>query len=174
MQRRGVIAIGLTCALSLWAPWAAQAQTSVATGGFRNPDPDAPVEVVADRLDLTQDAGTALFTGNVVATQGEMRLSAQWLLVEYVLLADGSLGDDIKTITARDDVILVTPTEAAEGDEAVYHPLSNEVVMTGNVVLTQGLNTVAGNRMVVDLETGIGQVEGRVRTVLQPAEGDAP
>ena len=161
--------IGLACVLTIGAAGAVSAQTNVATGGFRNPEPDAPVEVVSDRLDLTQNAGTALFTGNVVATQGAMRLTAQWLLVEYVLLEDGSLGDEIKTITARDQVLLVTPTEAAEGDEAVYMPLRNEIVLTGNVLLTQGVNTVAGDRMVVDLETGIGEVEGRVRSVLQPA-----
>ncbi|WP_193143088.1 MULTISPECIES: LptA/OstA family protein [unclassified Meridianimarinicoccus] len=167
MRRHFRIILGLV-ALCLAQPVAAQ--TSVATGGFRNADPDAPVEVTSDQLDLTRDAGTALFTGNVVAVQGDMRLSAQWVLVEYVVLEDGSLGSDIKTITARDDVLLVTPEEAAEGDEAIYTPLSNEVVMTGNVLLTQGANTVAGERLVVDLETGIGQVAGRVRTILQPQD----
>ena len=97
-----------------------------------------------------------------------MRLSAEWVLVEYVVLGDGSLGSDIQTITAKDNVVLVTPEEAAEGDNAVYTPLTNLVVMTGNVLLTQGSNTVAGNRLTVNLETGIGEVEGRVRTVLQP------
>jgi lipopolysaccharide export system protein LptA len=145
----------------------AAAQTA-STGGFRNDDPDAPVEVTAERLDLERDAGTALFTGNVVAVQGDMRLTAEWVLVEYMLNPDGTLGDDIDRITARENVLLVTPEEAAEGNEAIYTLRTNQVVMTGDVILTQGGNTVAGDRLVVDMETGIGEVQGRVRTVLQP------
>ena len=155
--------MGLAMPLSAWAQ-------ATPTGGFRNSDPGAPVEVTADKLDIARAEGTALFTGNVVAIQGDMRLNADWVLVEYVLLPDGTLGDDIETITARDNVLLVTPEEAAEGDEAVYTPLTNTIVMVGDVLLTQGGNTVAGDRLVVDLETGIGEVQCRVRTVLQPAE----
>jgi lipopolysaccharide export system protein LptA len=39
--------------------------------------------------------------------------------------------------------------------------------MTGNVLLTQELNAVSGDRLSIDLETGTGVVEGRVRTVLR-------
>lgn len=163
------VVTGLVAAAVL--SWGAAAQDT-ATGGFRNSDPDAPVEVTSDRLDLARAEGTALFTGNVLAIQGDMRLTAQWVLVEYVLNPDGTLGDDIDTITAREDVLLVTPEEAAEGDEAIYTPQTNTVVMTGNVLLTQGGNTVAGDRLVVDMETGLGEVQGRVRTVLQPATED--
>ena len=157
--------------LGAMLPLMAVAQET-ATGGFRNSDPDAPVEVTSDKLDLARAAGTALFTGNVVAIQGDMRLNADWVLVEYVLLPDGSLGNEIDTITARDNVLLVTPEEAAEGNEAIYTPLTNKVIMTGDVLLTQGGNTVAGDQLEVDLETGLGEVKGRVRTVLQPAAED--
>lgn len=151
---------------------AGQAQDGTTAGGFRNPDPDAPVEITADRLDLTRSEGTALFTGDVLAIQGEMRLTAQSLLITYLLEPDGSIGEEIDTVEAEGNVLLVTPDEAAEGDVAVYSPRTNEVVMTGDVLLTQGGNTVAGERLVVDLETGIGEVQGRVRTVIQPATAE--
>lgn len=140
--------------------------TGLQTGGLRA-DPDAPVEVTADMLDLDQTAGTANFTGNVVVTQGEMKLTAPEILVEYAMTPEGELGDDVERITATGGVLMVTPTEAAEAQQAVYSPLKNEVVMTGEVLLTQGPNTLAGERLVVDLTTGVGQVEGRVRTILQ-------
>jgi lipopolysaccharide export system protein LptA len=168
---RAALTIAARAAALLLAglPGAGIAQDGTATGGFVNAQPDAPVEVTADRLDLARAEGTALFTGSVVAIQGDMRLTADWVLVEYTRAADGTLGEEIETITARVNVLLVTPEEAAEGDEAVYTPLSNSVLMTGNVLLTQGGNTVAGDRLIVDLETGLGEVQGRVRTVLQPA-----
>ncbi|OSP54690.1 lipopolysaccharide transport periplasmic protein LptA [Pseudoruegeria sp. SK021] len=141
-------------------------QTGVALGGFKS-DPDAPVEVAADKLDLAQSEGTAIFSGNVVVTQGEMKLTAQQIVVTYLTLPDGSLGTDVDTIAATGDVVMVTPSEAAEADKAVYTPARNEVVMSGNVLLTQGVNTLAGERLIVDLVTGTGQVDGRVRTLLQ-------
>ncbi len=158
----------IALSLALTAPQGASAQsTEVAVGGFTNNDPDAPVEITSDRLDLKRFDGTALFTGDVLAIQGEMRLRAEWVLVEYVMLEDGNLGNEIEKVTARENVLLVTPTEAAEGNEGIYFPLTNRVVMTGDVLLTQGPNTIAGDTMTVDLETGIGEIEGRVRTVLQ-------
>ncbi len=154
---------------ALLMPGAGQAQEGTETGGFRNPEPDAPVTITADRLDLSRSEGTALFTGEVLAVQGQMRLTARELLVIYVTLPDGTLGEEIDRIEAEGEVLLVTPEEAAEGDFAVYTPARNEVLMTGDVLLTQGGNTVAGDRLVVDLETGVGEVQGRVRTVIEPA-----
>ena len=42
--------------------------------------------------------------------------------------------------------------------------------MTGSVLLTQGDNALAGERLVVNLASGAGTVSGRVRTVLQVSE----
>jgi lipopolysaccharide export system protein LptA len=126
-------------------------------------DPDAPVEVTADRLDIDQTAGTALFAGNVVVVQGDLQLTADRVRVEY----GDSQPREIARIHAFDNVTLISPTEAAEGQEAVYEVATQTVVMTGDVVLTQELNAVSGDRLVIDLATGAGVVEGRVRTVLR-------
>lgn len=156
----------------LAAPAAATAQgTAVDAGGFRA-DPDAPVEVAADNLAVDQTAGTAVFTGSVVVTQGEMRLSAPEIVVEYARNPDGTLGTEVARITANGGVMMVTPTEAAEAQTATYVPSESAVVMDGDVVLTQGGNTLAGQRLTVDLVTGTGRVEGRVRTILQPGAAE--
>lgn len=126
-------------------------------------DPDAPVEVTADRLDIDQTAGTAIFEGNVVVVQGGLQLTADRVRVEY----GDSEPREIARIHAFDNVTLVSPTEAAEGQEAVYEVATQTVVMTGEVLLTQELNAVSGDRLVIDLATGAGVVEGRVRTVLR-------
>ncbi|WP_304614203.1 LptA/OstA family protein, partial [Paracoccus sp. (in: a-proteobacteria)] len=58
--------------------------------------------------------------------------------------------------------------DAAEAAEAVYDVAAGSVLLTGDVLLTQGSNVLAGERMTVDLATGAAQVQGRVRSVLQP------
>jgi len=141
---------------------AAQAQ-QVAFGGLKT-DPTAKVEVSADKLAVNQADGNAVFTGNVIIVQGPMRLQAAQVQVEYGT-ADKS---KIARLHATGGVTLVTGSDAAEAKEAVYDVDAGSVLMTGEVLLTQGENVLSGQRLTVDLKSGTGQMDGRVRTVLQP------
>jgi lipopolysaccharide export system protein LptA len=139
------------------------AQGANVSFGTEDHDSAQPVEVTSDRLDIDQTTGTAVFSGNVVVVQGELTLSADSVRVEY----SDTAPREIERIFAFDNVTLVSPTEAAEGDEAVYEVATRSVVMTGNVLLTQTLNAISGERLTINLDTGTGLVEGRVRTVLR-------
>lgn len=132
-------------------------------GGMRA-DTSAPVEVAADSLSVNQADGTAVFTGNVVIGQGEMRLSAAEVQVNY---AEGGQSR-IQSLRATGDVTLVSGADAAEAQEALYDVEAGQVTLIGEVVLSQGANVLTGDQMVVDLATGTAQVQGRVRTILQP------
>ena len=152
----------LLTVLVLTAAGPALAQ-GVAFGGMRA-DVSAPVEVSADNLTVDQADGSALFTGNVVIGQGEMRLSADEVTVEYA--AEGQ--ERIRSLTAVGNVTLVSGEDAAEAGQAVYDVDAGSVVLTNDVLLTQGRNVLSGDRVTVDLASGSAQVQGRVRSVLQP------
>ncbi|MCV6825543.1 MULTISPECIES: lipopolysaccharide transport periplasmic protein LptA [Halocynthiibacter] len=144
--------------------------TSVLFGSSEH-DASLPVEVVADLLEVDQTTGDATFTGNVVVGQGEMRLSAEKVIVEYKTEEEQQASDSsgkINRLIASENVLLVNGPEAAEADFAEYTIDSAEVIMIGNVIVTQGENATSGNRMVVDLNTGRAQMSGRVKTILQP------
>ena len=111
-----------------------------------------------------QGAGTAVFAGNVVVVQANMRLAADRLEVAYA--GTGSAAE-IESIRATGGVTLVNDGQAAEAEEAVYDVAAGNVLMTGSVLVAQGPQAVSGDRLTVDLATGRGRVEGRVRTVLQ-------
>ena len=150
---------------ALLLPAIASAQNAnIAFGGLRR-DTGLPVEVSADNLSVDQETGTAVFTGNVVIGQGQMRLGAGRVLVIY--------SDDksrIRRLEASGGVTLVSGEDAAEAARADYDIDSGTVVMSGNVLLTQGGNALTSERMTVDLTTGSAQMQGRVKTVLQPQE----
>ncbi|MCC0063415.1 MAG: lipopolysaccharide transport periplasmic protein LptA [Defluviimonas sp.] len=162
MSRQATALIVAIC-LVLGAGGVRAQGASVAFGGIKT-DTTLPVEVTSDSLDVSQPDGLATFKGNVIVIQGDMRLTAAELEVVYVK------GDQrrIEKLHATGGVTLVSPTEAAEAQEAVYTVEAGEVVMTGDVLLTQGTNTLAGQKLVVDLKTGLGQMEGRVKTILNP------
>lgn len=136
--------------------------TQVAFGGL-TADTSLPVEVTADTLDVDQASGSAEFKGNVLVGQGDMRLSAQRVLVIYD--EDESA---IERLEATGDVVLVSGPDAAEADRADYTIDTGVIVMTGDVLLTQGPNVLTSDRMTVNLTTGTAQMVGRVKTILNP------
>lgn len=148
----------------IWAPLPVAAQTAIELKGLRQ-DTSLPVEVEADRLAVDQANGQATFTGNVKVTQGEMTITAGEARVEYT--PDGK-GIDKVLLSGR--VLFASPTDAAEADEAVYTIASGEVVLTGDVLLTQGATTISGGRLVYDLDAGTGAMDGRVQTVFTPGK----
>lgn len=151
------------CLLLLALP--AAAQTSGIGFGQGDFDASAPVEVSADSLEIDQETGRATLTGNVVIAQGELRLSAALVTVDYATV-DGTR--TIERLNASGDVIVVAGEDAAEGQEAVYTLGSSDILLTGDVVVTQAGNTLAGDELKVNLKSGAGVVTGRVRTTLQP------
>lgn len=157
-------ALGVALVVAMAAPGLARAQgAEVAFGGLKA-DTSLPVEVTADVLSVNQTDGTAIFSGNVLVIQGEMRLSADRVEVIY----GDAERSRIERLHASGEVTLVSGTDAAAAADAVYTIESGAVEMTGDVLLTQGANTIAGEKLVVDLTSGTGKMEGRVKTILQP------
>lgn len=160
------IALFFAILLPVMAQTEAQAQASVALGGI-NADPTAPVEVTADKLTVDQDTRTAVFSGNVLIGQGDMRLSAAEVQVFY----DNTSGE-IARFVASGGVTLATATEAAEAQTADYDLASGILLMEGDVILTQGNAALSAQRMRVDLNAGTAQMEGRVSTVFRPEDAN--
>lgn len=161
MFRAGLLAI----VFAVSATQLAAQGTEIAFGGLAH-DSSLPVEVSADSLKVDQSDGSAIFDGNVLVAQGEMRLSANKVRVKYLTDQTDATGQ-IETMEATGDVTLVNGAEAAEGQTAVYSVAGGTVVMTGDVILTQGRNAISGEKLSVDLAQGTGVMEGRVRTVFQ-------
>jgi lipopolysaccharide export system protein LptA len=144
---------------------AQSANIALGSGGF---DPTMPVEVTADQFSVDQASGKAVFDGNVLIAQGEMRLSAGTVTIEY---AEEGAANAISRLLATGGVTFVTSSDAAEAANAVYSVSQGTVTLSGDVLLTQGRNAIAGDRLVLNLESGNGRMEGRVRTVFTPADG---
>ncbi len=174
----------LTICLSLFLAAPAIAQEGF-LGQMGEPiDTTQPIEVAADALEVIQSEQVAVFSGNVDAIQGDMRLQADLLRVHYAS-GSGSSGD-ITRLDAEGNVHVSSARETARGDTAVYNVLNEEVTMNGNVVLTQGENVIQGDALTIDLASGRSRIEGgasmvndetgdgRVRGVFSIPQGDVP
>ncbi|MEM6892023.1 MAG: lipopolysaccharide transport periplasmic protein LptA [Pseudomonadota bacterium] len=157
--------LALLLSLSSTLAGAQSANIAVGTGAF---DASSPVEVTADEFTVDQSNGRAVFDGNVLVVQGAVRLAAGRVTIEY----EEGTSTGISRLLASGGVTFVTSTDAAEASDAVYSVSDSIVTLSGDVILTQGQSTIAGDRLVVDLGSGDGRMEGRVRTVFTPADGN--
>ncbi len=155
--------LALAATLILSMPAMAQ-QAQVAFGGLKQ-DTSLPVDIQADSLTVNNADGSAEFAGNVLVGQGDMRLAAGTIRVEY-----GADGKSINRLIASGGVTLANGAEAAEAQEAIYTIATGEVVMTGDVLLTQGQTALSGQKLIIDLKAGTGRMEGRVQTTFIPGQ----
>lgn len=162
--RTTFLAATLFCSAAL----AQGANIALGTARF---DTAMPVEVSADSLSVDQSDGQAIFQGNVLVVQGEVRMSAGKITIVYARDDDGN-ASGIERLLAEGGVTFVTATDAAEAREAVYEVGSGNVTLTGDVLLTQGQNAISGERLVIDLTSGSGRMEGRVRTIFGTEGGN--
>ena len=155
---------GVALAFLLAAPMA-NAQSAAVSLGQPITDPDAPIEVTAESLSVDRESGNAIFVGNVYVVQGEMTLNAD--KVEVLYSEDADDDEQLREVIATGNVVLVNGEETAASDYGVLYPPRDTVVMTGNVLLTQGRSIISGDTFNWDMVTGQGTMEGRVRSVLQ-------
>jgi lipopolysaccharide export system protein LptA len=76
----------------------------------------------------------------------------------------------IRRLEARGNVVVTQKDQVVTGETAVFDTKTNLVTMLGGVILTQGKNVLRGDRLMVDMTTGVSRVEsdsGRVQGLFQ-------
>jgi lipopolysaccharide export system protein LptA len=155
-------------------------------------DSKEPIEVASDTLEVLQNEKKAIFTGNVIATQGKIKMRGAAMTIFYRESSPGgaeapaadtsdALGKGIYRIEAEGNVIFTTPTEIAEGKKAVYDVDAQTITLEGDVTLTRGKNILKGTAMTYNLATGRSVLSsagakpgtGRVRGLFVPNEKPA-
>ncbi len=144
-----------------------QNSDGISFGAAFKSDPNAPYDVVSDKLDVDDNAKNATFTGNVSAVQGAVTMRSQELTAFYTGSAGMDAADDQTTsgtakapatlthLTAKKKVVVTAKDgQTATGDWAEVDVKKNLTTMGGAVVLTQGKNIVHGTRLVIDMNTG--------------------
>ena len=154
---------GLSLVFSLFALGAYAQGAQVPFGSLTSGEAQQ-VEIAADSLAIDQATKTAVFSGEVVAGMGELRLSAD--RVEVVYSEEGGAGA-VRALRASGNVIFVSGQDSAQADSAIYELVEGNVLMEGNVILTQGQNALSGQRLRIDINAGTALMEGRVQTVFQ-------
>ncbi|MGV3554713.1 MAG: LptA/OstA family protein [Croceibacterium sp.] len=143
------LAAGAVATLALGTTAGAQ---SIA--GFNS---NQPVNYAADRIELQDRQNRVVLSGDVVITQGDLRLTAGRTTVAYT--DAGALR--IQRIDATGGVTVTRGGERASGAAGVYDFNRRVIVLSGGVALRRGSDTLNGGRLTIDLDSGLASVDGR-------------
>ena len=199
---RGINAVLI--ALATMAVGDAGAQSAVkgvpnAMQGFSQ-NRDQPIQIEAASLEMRDKKKEATFAGNVKVVQGDTTMTSKSLVVFYdqgaapAPAAAGAKGaksaapiqsatpgpggsSSIRRLEAKGSVVVVQKDQIVTGETAIFDTKANQVTMQGGVVLTQGQNVLRGDRLVVDMTTGVSRIEsdtGRVQGLFQSSGQGGP
>jgi lipopolysaccharide export system protein LptA len=115
-----------------------------------------PVNYAADRIELQDRQDRVVLSGDVVITQGDLRLTAGRTTVAYT--DAGSLR--IQRIDATGGVTVTRGSERASGSAGIYDFNRRVIILSGGVALRRGSDTLNGGRLVIDLNSGVSSVDG--------------
>ena len=139
---------------------------------------DKPVHITSATLEVRDKEKKATFLGNVLVAQGDTTMKSKTLDVYYD--QDGAPGDakaaqpgptgqqQIRRLEAKGGVVVTQKDQTATGETGVFDMQANTVTLIGSVVITQGQQVIKGDRLTVDLTTGVSHVEGSVQGLLFP------
>lgn len=159
---------------------------------------DQPISIEAVSLEMHDKQKEATFAGNVKVIQGDTTMTSKTLMVFYdqnvapstpatgskppksAALKSATPGpggsSSIRRLEAKGGVIVTQKDQVVSGETAVFDTRTNLITMLGMVVLTQCKNVMRGDRLVVDMTTGVSRIEsdtGKVQVLLIQGQGCA-
>jgi lipopolysaccharide export system protein LptA len=109
---------------------------------------NAPINIASDSLQADLNAKSVTYSGNVMVTQGDMKLRANTVKVT-------TTNGKADKVLANGNVVVDDPKSGiATGDNGVYSVVPRTVLMTGNVTLKKGKDVVRGCQLTVNMNTG--------------------
>jgi lipopolysaccharide export system protein LptA len=157
---------------------------------------DKPLKITSVSLEVRDKDKVATFSGDVHLVQGDTTLRSKTLMVFYDDEADKDkaeapkpkpapaagaaaaepMSQQIRRVEAKGGVLVTQKDQTATGESGIFDMQGNTVTLLGNVVISQGQNVVRGDRLTVDLTSGVSRVECgktqgqcRVQALIQPS-----
>jgi len=193
--------IAAACSLAVAGPVLAQAPAKKAPtpaksnsplSGFGSNSKD-PYKIDANKLEVVQKDNSAIYSGDVVVVQDKMTMRCSKLVIfadqkstearsqalrggvpgaQPASAAPGAGASGLKRLECHGPVSIVKEKQTATANLLVYE--NDVVTLTGAVVVSDGENVQAGDKMTYNTKSGIATVEGgRVRGIFTPGQGEA-
>ncbi|WP_417578860.1 LptA/OstA family protein [Pelagibacterium sp.] len=161
----------IACIALLAGPAFAQSTASDPAGfGGLAGEADEQINVSADLLEILENENAAIYTGNVVITQGTMQIASERVETIY---GEGGPSDLQSFSASGGRVEMAFDDQTVQADTADYDFGDRVLVFTGSVVVVNASGTVNADRLVIDTRAGTSSFSsagggGRVTSTFTP------
>jgi len=128
-----------------------------------------PITIKSNELTADNKGKTAIFTGKVVAKQGDITIFADKIIVSYA-----EKKNDVEKIEAVGNVRIVQQNKTGIAGQAVYDSHDGRITLTGNPKVMQGSDSISGKIITYYVDDDKSVVSGgddpksRVEAVINP------
>lgn len=137
-------------------------------GGKRK---NQPIQIKSNSLSTDSGKRSAVFTGKVVARQGDVVIYCDKLVIYY-----SEKDKDVDKVEAFGDVRIIQGDKTAQSGHAIYDSKGGKIVLDDNPKMYQGENEVSGKVIIYYFETQRSEVtsdpDKRVTVVIHPKQKD--
>lgn len=146
-----------------------QAASLLAAPSVQKDRSNLPITIKSNELAADNKGKTAVFSGKVVAKQGDITIFSDKLVVIYA-----DKGGDVEKVEAFGNVRIVQMNRTGFADQAVYDSRNGRVVLTGTPRVVQGSDSISGKVITYylddeksDVSSG-GDPKARVEAIINP------
>lgn len=144
------------------------ALSSAAADFFAAAKSDEPLEISSRQLEVFRQQQQSVFTGDVVAQQGDMTLYTDQLTVLF------DEQDEVRRIEADGSVRIEDLLRNSRAERAVFDREEQTLILSGHAEVVQGDNRISGDEIILFLDENRSLVKsndsGRVRAVILPEQ----
>ena len=132
-----------------------------------------PTTIKSNQMVADNKGKTAIFSGNVVAKQGDITIYSDKMTINY------GVKGDVEKIEADGNVRIVQENRIAKASHALYDSRQGRITLTGSPKVMQGSDSISGKTIIyyVDEDKSVvsGDADSRVNAVIHPPakKGDA-
>ncbi|HIJ97129.1 MAG TPA: lipopolysaccharide transport periplasmic protein LptA [Desulfuromonadales bacterium] len=157
----------LILAICLCSAASAQAASQAAAPGRDRSG--LPITIKSNELTADNKGKIAVFSGKVVAKQGDITIFADKIAVNY-----GEKKGEVEKIEATGNVRIVQQNRTGFAAQAVYNSRNGLIVLTGTPHVTQGSDSISGKIITYYVDRDVSIVSGggdsRVEAVINPPD----
>ena len=125
--------------------------------GFKQNSKD-PIQIEADSLQVLDGKNKAIFKGRVKVRQGSSTITTNLLTVSYGRKAGGGQGD-VERLDLSGNVTVTSGANRATADKGSYVVKTEDVLLVGNVLVSQGNNVARGCKLVANLKSSVAELK---------------
>ena len=151
---------------------------TVPVHGAAEPAAPAPIQIEADRAEITEQSGVSVYSGRVSLKQGDLEMEGERLEIRR----DRKTGDILAVLSGK-PAVLRQPTDTGEmvnarAERIDYNSSSRSLDLQGGAEFVRGRDRVSGQSIRYDanakklLATGPSSGGGRVQITIQPEQTD--